>query len=323
VPRFSGEDLSNGRYSALPDAQHYRPGDAKTFECLALDARQKTPTGWKGEDHLAVLKADVDRLGAIFARRHDSTIARHAAISRLMDLFFTGFLYGLLEEEFPSTYTVYAGGDDLLLIGPWNQTLQLASRLRESFDSWVGNNPNITLSAGVELMKSNHPLNRTVLSAENRLEQAKDAGRNRISAIETRPVSWDEYRHQLQNASHLAGWVDRQWLSTQFLYKILYFDRLRRSAEPNRSAPAGRKLVLDLQAAGWRAQWAYHLSRAFASDDHASEETRRRKAEIVPLLNALLGLDEHLKRHASRDPAPRIAVSIALYQNRNPSGESL
>ncbi|MBK8185554.1 MAG: hypothetical protein IPK63_22715 [Candidatus Competibacteraceae bacterium] len=103
-------------------------------------------------------------------------MSRYASLSRMLDLFFTGYLQERLRQEYPHTYTVYAGGDDLLLIGPWRQTLALTTDLRSSSSAYVGGNPNITLSAGVALCKANQPLNRTVWEAEERLNGPRKPG---------------------------------------------------------------------------------------------------------------------------------------------------
>lgn len=316
VPRVTEEEEERGTYAGLPEENRPRAGEVKTFECLAIDARRPAADGgYKGEDHLAVLKADVDRLGAIFGEGlKDPTIARHAAVSRMMDLFFTGYLYRLLEERYPSTYTVYAGGDDLLLIGPWKQTLHLANELRAKFGLWTGENSNITLSAGVELMKVNHPINRTVVEAEERLERAKESGRDRVCAIDRRAVTWEAFREQLEKAEMLSRLMEEDKLSHQVVYKVLQFDEMRRKAEGQRGRALEKEEVLDLGAATWRAKWGYHLARNVMDNRKLAPPE---KAEAIRLLNSLLGLDEQLKKKEQDwEPAPRIAVSVALYQNR-------
>ena len=72
----------------------------------------------------------------------------------MLDLFFTGYLQSDCAGNYPQTYTVYAGGDDLLLIGPWRQMIVLATDLREQFRRYVGGNSNITLSAGLAPLQS-------------------------------------------------------------------------------------------------------------------------------------------------------------------------
>ncbi len=337
VPVLSETERSSPRYEEfVENPAETEPGDLKTFGHLAADALEPGENGSDaGQLFLAVLKADVDRLGLIFSfglRRRfpeagkqeeqqvlDVSLSRSAALSRMMDLFFTGYLYDFLQREFPSTYTVYAGGDDLLLIGPWRQTLELAAKLREKFSRWTGNNPNITLSAGVELMKANHPVTRTVRAADQRLEEAKDNGRNKVSAIDTMPMSWADFATQFEHAETLHGYLRSGALSHVFVYKILEFDRERRRAEPEKPAP-GHRQQLDLAAASWRARWGYHLARNVRDNKNLGNQEQR--PEVMKFLNGLLGLDADLHRVAEAVASPRMAVSIALYRNRKPSGRS-
>ncbi len=322
VPLLGPEDNTNDRYAGLSEeARAVQPGEIKTFEHLAADAREWVDGAWTGRAMLAVVKADVDRLGFVFGHGlgEDNTVSRTAALSRMLDAFFTGELMALIRKEFPATYTVYAGGDDVLLIAPWHQGIRLALRLREAFGRFVHHNPNLTLSAGVELVGVHEPLNRAVHRAERRLEASKDAGRDRISVIGARPVRWTGGRGSLEWALEEAEWLNArlrdQTLSTAFLYRMLAFDEERRCAEdPERPQPA---------AAGWRARWGYHLARLrerMRGPGRAGEENSCEG--VTNRLDALIGghIFHSSKQDGLADPAidpdPRIPITIALYRNR-------
>ncbi|MDI6727165.1 MAG: type III-A CRISPR-associated protein Cas10/Csm1, partial [Smithellaceae bacterium] len=146
IPLFHEGDPTN---VLLTDPRH-SPGDLcqdaidgiarrapKTFHHIALSSlRQKADGGdYQGKPYLAVFKADVDNLGLLFAyglhgnddQGNRFTIGRYATFSRMMDRFFTAYLPQLFagHAEYADTYTVFAGGDDLFLIGPWTQTFML------------------------------------------------------------------------------------------------------------------------------------------------------------------------------------------------------
>lgn len=278
----------------------------KLFEMIAADAVEELPVGdgeieLAGEALIAVLKADVDRLGELFGRGlGQPSLARFATLSRMLDFFFSAQLMKLVRESFPSTYTVYAGGDDLLLIGPWRQTIELALRLRREFERWTGANPSVTISAGVEFAKAHHPLTRTAHAAEERLEAAKGAGRNRVSLIDPAPAPWDLFERAFKESGQLNDLVRRKVLSTAFTYRLLVLDAMRRRAEDPRK--------MDLDAAAWRARWRYLRARHLDARDELNAAERKR---ITDLLEGLLGL------HGST-PRARTAVTIALYRNRTP-----
>lgn len=107
-------------------SEEVRPsaGSPVYFDCIANRAR--------GRKLLGYLKADVDNLGNLFVfglrEEHNdrSSISRMATLSRMLDLFFSGRIEQLLTIEFDSCYTIYSGGDDLLIVGPWNDLIEFA-----------------------------------------------------------------------------------------------------------------------------------------------------------------------------------------------------
>ena len=312
IPRLMTEaEAFQPRYAPLvEDDFRFRPGVAKTFAHIGADALEPTEDGMelKGRPLLALLKADVDFLGYIFSRglrlfgpKPDRfSIARVAQLSRMMDLYFSGFLQGVLRREFPDTYTVYAGGDDLLLIGPWRQSLDLALRIRETFSAYTGHNPHITISAGLSLLHPSHPVNRAVEEAERFLDRAKESGRNRICAVIAPAMSWDEYKDRIDD----AGWFHSQMngagaVNTAFIYRLLAI------AEDAEAAANG-----DVTKVGWRSKLAYHLARNVKGET-AAEKMGKRVRWIKRL-----GADD-LFRLGSQISQRRLPFSIAIYRNRN------
>ncbi len=278
-------------------------GQQKTFARISALGRESVGDGWAGRPFLAVLKADVDRLGIIFAdglrRAGDvssdrNTVSRFAQLSRMTDAYFSAWLPGLLRREFPETYSVYSGGDDVLLVGPWRQMLQLAARIEESFQRFTGNNPNITLSAGVELIHANYPVNRAVEAADARLDRAKQEGRNRVCAITSEPLDWKLFRATLDEAEWIVGQMrtEKAPLPTAFAYRLLVF------------ADQANRARTDPKAAGWRAKLAYHLARN-VKDDRAREGWVSR-----------LGFGSDLTGEGAL-ARWRLPLSIAIYRNRS------
>lgn len=314
IPLFKdGHEAKDPRYDWIRDAElECAAGDPKSFMHIAWEALEPdSGKSYRGRPFLGLLKADVDYLGFIFGHglrrekveKDRLTLSRLAQLSRMVDVYFTGYLKGLLHREFPDTYTVYAGGDDLLLIGPWRQTLGLASRVNETFRACTGRNPNITLSAGIALMKPHYPVNRAVNQAETYLERAKDQGRNRVCALVDKPIPWERYAERLVDAE----WIHHKLqgpsrVSTGFVYRIL---ELAEDAE----AVALRG---DIRKAGWRARLAYHLARNIQAQD------RRAKAQRIAEWLERLGLDDQFRLVGDHCNVFdwRLPLTIALYRNR-------
>ena len=138
---------------------------------------------------LMTLKGDVDNLGQIFQSglklkdvRHVS-FARRAALSRQMNAFFAVVLPALNRTQYKNTYTVFAGGDDFFMIGPWYETQKLAWALQQEFVRYTGSNPDVHFSAGMVLTKPTVPAPALAQFAENALKNAKDSGKNRVSVF--------------------------------------------------------------------------------------------------------------------------------------------
>jgi len=189
-----------------------------------------------GDDLLGVLRMDVDNLGAVFAAGVEPpSPSRIAELSGRMDIFFSAWLQkrcqlltqdwqrrlpesderkGLVDNAF---YLVYAGGDDLMVIGPWNLILWLAWIIREDFVQYCGNNPNLTISAGVIFVKPKFPIHRFSVLAGEALELAKERGRNRITAFNT-TVCWETYKRALDFGEKLAQAIECKEVPRTFVH---------------------------------------------------------------------------------------------------------
>ncbi|MGQ9519059.1 MAG: type III-A CRISPR-associated protein Cas10/Csm1, partial [Candidatus Fervidibacter sp.] len=189
-----------------------------------------------GSPLLGILRMDVDNLGAIFAVGIEPrSPSRVTELSGRMDIFFSGWLRErcrLLtqnwQNELPDDderkdlvdnafYLVYAGGDDLMFIGPWDLTLWLALNIHDGFSRYCGANLNMTISAGIIFVKPKFPIHRFAVLAGEALERSKRLGRNRITAFNT-TVSWDDYKSELDFGRKLQDAVDEGEMPRTFLH---------------------------------------------------------------------------------------------------------
>jgi CRISPR-associated protein Csm1 len=177
----------------------------------------------QGAQLLGVLKADVDRLGFIFSAGIRPTLSRASTLSGALELYFGGRLDGLCREVAEEGfYTVYAGGDDLFILGPWDRVVALAGGLYDDFRRYACYNENVTLSAGVLLVKPHFPIHRFAHLVGEKLDGAKGAGRDKIAAFgET--VDWTGgtdvgYDELLALGRRMAAAVDAQKLHKGFVY---------------------------------------------------------------------------------------------------------
>ncbi|MBF0508990.1 MAG: type III-A CRISPR-associated protein Cas10/Csm1 [Deltaproteobacteria bacterium] len=151
-----------------------------------------------GRPLLGFLKVDVDNLCLLFSRGLDNrlSIARFCTMSRMLNLFFSDYLVHLAEREFPGIYIIYAGGDGLFSIGPWNQMVEFDVTLRKKLDAFCCRNEDITLSAGMLVTNPGLPMRPAAGLVESALEAAKgykDSNRVKNSfCFLGETVSWEE-----------------------------------------------------------------------------------------------------------------------------------
>jgi len=168
----------------------------------------------QGIKRVGHLRMDVDRLGQIFAQGLGDryTLPRLAGLSRQMSYFFkvylnslaqdrsTNFLahqsvYGLQsisQSDRENLLFIYAGGDDLFITGSWNELVEFAFDVYQSFRAYTGNHPDITLSGGISLSGPKYPLYQSADDSGNAEGEAKAQGRDRLTLF-GQTFQWGEW----------------------------------------------------------------------------------------------------------------------------------
>jgi CRISPR-associated protein Csm1 len=191
TPRVTANDVKRLR----------QEGDLDTTEDDIRDnalLAEESPGTYK---RLGILKADVDDLGKLLVEGLGDrrSAALTATLSESLTLFFGGWLDKICAEEpfYNRVYVLYAGGDDLLIIGMWDVIPRLAARIAKDFSLYTGQNSDIHLSAGISIVGGKEPLYAAIEAASKALKQAKRY-----------PTS----KQPTKNAIHLMGstykWVD-------------------------------------------------------------------------------------------------------------------
>jgi len=188
-----------------------------------------------GASYLGALMLDADRMGEAFAKgfahlKEEKGPGRIAALSRSVDTFFTLEVGGLIKEaaryekhlgysrkeaeekgrRYQLIYTVYSGGDDLFLIGPWDVLLDFAADLNELYRRYT-RHPAFTISGGFALLKPTTPVPLIYEAVHGAEQQAKEKGKDPNSPTQGRghlalfgqAVTWE-------NINHLKPWTN--WL---------------------------------------------------------------------------------------------------------------
>lgn len=289
IPQFRDKDEYDPRYLAggrgeekkLQFIDEIRVGEPKTFGCIAAMSRNLAADGETvtGTEALGVLKADVDNLGLILACGLDEktlSISRLSTLSRQLNFFFTMFLPHMLENDdrFEDVYTVFAGGDDLFLIGPWNGIIELTGALKDTFADYVCRNEDVHFSAGIALHKNQTPIDAMARAAEEALEASKDDGRNRLTLFgET--IHFDDFDRLMDVKERMLEWLDREWISRVMLYRLNEIIEMAGMEKRLLNKGGGQSIRIDdLSCVRWRALLAYGTERNIGKSVKGEERTR-------------------------------------------------
>ncbi len=255
-----------------------------TRKGTTTDEYAKASTGIK---RIGVLRADVDNLGHAFVAGFDSTytsLSRTASFSRQISLFFKHHINEILAN---SSYSiagqpsheraatiVYSGGDDLFIIGAWDDILELAVDVSDKLEEY--SQGTLTISAGIGIYDEKFPLS---VSAEETadLEEAskKYPEKNAITLFtegsryptasgekkgeENHTYHWKELKEKVIGekyallSSFLANFDER---GNSFLYRMLELIR-------------GMEERINL------ARFAYTLARLAPPEDEDKEKAER------------------------------------------------
>ena len=175
-----------------------------------------------GIRRLAVCRMDVDDLGHAFVsgfeqldklddkQFHYVTISRTSSFSRQMSLFFKRYINGILSKERDGNRLklsiVYSGGDDVFLVGAWNDIIEAAIRIQQAFEEFTCGT--LHISAGVGIFNSHFPIRSAALQtaeleqvAKEHITQPKDASG---TCIKKNAIAlFDSYEKQ-----HVYSWSD-------------------------------------------------------------------------------------------------------------------
>ena len=153
----------------------------------------------EGVQWLGALRMDVDNLGTVFKKKlKNATISRSATLSRELQLFFEGYVPQLCKEhnknrEKEILELIYAGGDDLFLVGGWSALPEIAQNIRSEFRHFVTGD-HVTLSGGIAIEHMKYPLYQFAARSGEAEKAAKglDDKKNAITFLQ-QPMKWKKF----------------------------------------------------------------------------------------------------------------------------------
>jgi len=214
-----------------------------TFEELAKRSVKDGLVDGKREfgiEAIMSLKGDVDNMGKFLRETENisNSFAKFNFFSRMIDYFFSVYVPNTMREKYPNTYTIFAGGDDLFIIGAWDEVIELSKQIRQDFMKFVKGSP-LSFSVGMILTKPNKPINFIARVSEEALENSKEMKNNEGKVIKDaislfgETVKWKDYLDE-DNALYFQEElyrIDKEVfeLNTAFLYRLLELIHMRQN----------------------------------------------------------------------------------------------
>lgn len=219
------------------------------------------------------LRMDVDKLGQIFAKGLGDyqSLPRLAGLSRQMTYFFKVYLNSLAENrqqnfckalgnqvkslsnsDRKNLLFIYAGGDDLFVSGAWNEVVEFAFDVYQSFRYYTGQHPDITLSGGISLAGAKFPLYQAARESGEAEDKAKGNGRDSLGLF-SQAFKWEEWLGKEKiKVSDLETIDDKikEYLGTDFsieLFGVIPFVNKLQTLEINTSRNFVRNLLTTAQ----------------------------------------------------------------------------
>jgi CRISPR-associated protein Csm1 len=252
-----------------------------------------------GMKRLGVLRMDVDNLGELIVHGlPQRTLTATAELSASLERFFAGWLDRICRRVDSGNglfYVLFAGGDDLFVIGPWTLMVPLAQAIYSDFTRYAGRHPAVHLSAGIAVVGAKAPLYAAGESADTALHQAKrqdaDNGQNEKNAISflDRAYHWEPFAQVDALQKQLVELVKDRELPFSLLTTLRAIEsRYRLDNAHKRStvveAPAaGRPGVVKVYFGPWMWRQAYALARIreAQSDAQIKEDLKQLETALL------------------------------------------
>lgn len=244
----------------------------------------------QGIKRLAVMRCDVDDLGYAFIagfseqnKGQYNTFSRTATFSRSMSLFFKLYINQFASNK--RLTIIYSGGDDVFLLGAWDDVLAFSVEFRQHFINWT--NGKLTLSTGIGLFPDKTPVNVMARLTGDLEEAAKSNGKDSICLFDEKMTfKYDEFISEVYQGKLpiIRKFFDQETeRGKAFIYKLLELIRARDSQ--NRISFARLAYYLArLEDQTKNSNKANFQQFKIAMKDWYEDETQLRQAEMALIL---------------------------------------
>lgn len=226
--------------------------EIKTFEAIGNRSI--------GAKNLGVLKLEVDNIKELFDvgllgnREINSlpyfdqdneclvdytSISRITTLWRMLNSFFESYIYNLFKLSKPQKITLFkekvdidlsnhyivsSNGTNLTIIGPWNEVIFLSKFINDKFKEFVSHNTDMTLSAGISIIRNKEPIMYGLKNAEESLNKAKLYKNGLV--IFDRFIYWKDFNRVFDLAEFIYKKLKAGVYSQNFIYRLLEYTQM-------------------------------------------------------------------------------------------------
>ena len=189
----------------------------------------KTFEEYAGDTNLGILRMDVDGLGKRFITGFDSISQYKTFSKRLVDFFEkeTGKIQQ--EPDFkPYLNIIYAGGDDLFVVGRWDKVIDFAERIHQETNDRFGSD-GISISGGIAVVQPKFPIAKAAELAGEAEDAAKHfhEGEKNAFCMLGKTVSWNqEFDYVKSFKQQFVSLIKDFDLSKGILHKLMLYSSI-------------------------------------------------------------------------------------------------
>lgn len=182
-----------------------------------------------GNKYLGVLRMDVDGLGKRFVEGFDS-IRQYKEFSDRLVAFFEKRIERLQQEQVfkDDINIIYAGGDDLFIVGQWDKVIDFAELIRQETVRLFAKD-NISISGGIAIVKPKFPIAKAAElagEAEDKAKQFRNGEKNAFHLL-GKTVSWDkEFEYVKNYKQQFVGLHKKYDMSKSILHKLMLYSAI-------------------------------------------------------------------------------------------------
>jgi CRISPR-associated protein Csm1 len=242
---------------------------------------------------LMALKADIDKLGDTFRELYKEDFRKFNRLSREVEFFFSDYIASLLKDK--NIYTVFAGGDDLFIIGEYREIVKIAKDIRDEFLEF--SLKKTTISMGLVMFKATTPIN-FVSKLADEAEQRAKIERDSIDIFGV-SMKFDEFLEIENDFDDVVTYLeDNKIDTTTFYYRLIEFCDMKRDINE------------DIKNAMWQSKLNYIFQRNVYYK--LKKDKREESLKIQHKVHQLIRIyDEKFKP----------SIFLKIYQNRDKTKE--